>query len=80
MEAHLKGDLVRGPCSIDTARLLPQSGLIPTGALPVVRAHIEITVDRDRPDPGGGAIRGSILTERRDTQIVGFRDLSQRLL
>src|SRR2546427_11117463 len=60
----LKGDFLRHAGGDDSPRLLPRRGLVPTRVPPVVAAHVEGTVDRDRPDPRWSAVRRPVLTER----------------
>src|SRR5260221_313384 len=74
---RLEGDLLGHAGSDDPPRPLPRCGLVPTRVLPVVAAHVEGVVDRDRPYPRRGAVRHPILTERRDVQVIGLSDLAQ---
>ena len=60
----------------DPSRLLPHRGLIPARSLATVGAHVERVVHRDGPNPGRGAIRDAVLTERRNVQVIGFSDLA----
>src|SRR5882762_6663536 len=73
----LEGDLLRAAGNGDPPCLLQRGGFVPPGVLPVVRTHVECTVDHDGPDPGRGAVGNPILAERRNVQVVGLGDLAQ---
>src|SRR6516164_1827792 len=64
----------------DPATLLLHRGFVPTRSRAVISAHIKRVVYKDRPDPGGRAVRHPILSERRDVQIVSVGDLLQFVL
>src|SRR5215469_1934119 len=59
-----KVNLFGDACGRDAARLLTQSGLIPSGLLSVVGAHVECVIEDHRPNPSGSAIGFSVVAER----------------
>src|SRR5258708_13720076 len=54
---QLEPDLLRHAGGDDPPSLLPHRGLIPARILPIVAAHVEGVIDRNGPNPSGGAVR-----------------------
>jgi AraC-like DNA-binding protein len=72
---RLEGDFLCLAGGSDAPRLLPHSGLIPTGVLPVVGTYIKTVVDCYGPDPRRGAVGFAILTER--CRLIDLLDTPQ---
>src|SRR5439155_3013555 len=74
---RLEGDLPGHSGSSDLSRLLSYRSLIPARVLAVVSTHIKPAIDGHRPDPGRGAVRRAVISERRDVQVIDLADLLQ---
>jgi hypothetical protein len=72
----LEGDFLHHPGRDDPPCLLPHRSLLPTRVLPLVGAHVESVVDRDGPNPRGGAVRHPVLAGRcdgRESEVIGLK-------
>src|SRR3954471_22620965 len=63
----------------NSAGLLSNGRLIPAGLLAVVAPNVQPVIDDNGPDPGRRPVGHAVLAERRDVQIVRFRDPAQFL-
>ena len=66
-----------GAVDADAAGFLGDGGLVPAGILPVRGAHVDVSVDDERPGLGGSAVGGPVFTEWRDEQVVVVLDVRE---
>ena len=59
-----KNDLLSHARRVDSADPLMHCCLMPAGLHSVVATHIEVTVNRNRPDPSRRAVRMAVVTKR----------------
>src|SRR5690242_10923621 len=69
---RLEGDFLGYVSSSNPPCFLAHCGLVPTGLLPVVRAHVELVTDNDGPNPRWRPVGHTVLTERRYVHVIGL--------